>query len=238
MQNNLIAPFALHPNIKCHLLRIGSEKTSVILIDNFLADISVIQEHARKAQFQQEKNTYYPGVRAMLKDSYVDFILTHLSSIITKTYRLEPVKAIAADNCYFSLVNQPPINLTKHQCIPHFDALNKRQFAIMHYINLGEFGGTGFYRHVPTGFENIDKDNLTKYCITREEHELKYGLPYQAYINGSTEEFTLLGKITYKQNRLVIYPGTLLHSGLIKPSDLSKNSETGRLTANIFAEFK
>lgn len=45
-----------------------------------------------------------------------------------------------------------------------------------------------------------------------------------------------MGKIDYRPNRLLIYPGTLLHSGLIDAgTDLDTSPLSGRLTVNIFA---
>ena len=109
----------------------------------------------------------------------------------------------------------------------------------MHYLNPGQFGGTGFYRHKTSGFENIEQANFPAYQLARTAFEVQHGQPEKAYITQSTDEYELLGKIAYKQNRLLVYPGTLLHSGLIKvPDDLSDNPDSGRLTANIFVEFK
>ncbi|MGY0650046.1 MAG: DUF6445 family protein, partial [Paraglaciecola chathamensis] len=63
--------------------------------------------------------------------------------------------------------------------------------------------------------------------------------PKMRYITESTEQFTLYDQVDYRPNRLVIYPGNLLHSGLIIPDrDISADPTEGRLTANIFIEFK
>ncbi|MCU4675892.1 DUF6445 family protein [Catenovulum sp. 2E275] len=237
-QTDSIINFSLHPAIKWHVLQIGVEKTPVILVDNFLADINMLRQFALTADFQQEKITYYPGVRAPLVNAYIDFVLNQLAPVISKIYQLKPINMLAADQGFYSLVNKKAKNLNKHQCIPHFDSLNKRQFAIMHYLNSGEFGGTGFYRHLPTGFEHIEQDNLALYQMARTQFEYEHGQPDKTYINQSTDEFKLLGKIAYKLNRLVVYPGTLLHSGLIQQADLSSDPNKGRLTANIFAEVK
>ena len=48
----------------------------------------------------------------------------------------------------------------------------------------------------------------------------------------------LYHRIDYRPNRLVVYPGCLLHSGLVNPViDVDSNPRTGRLTANIFVDF-
>jgi len=68
-----------------------------------------------------------------------------------------------------------------------------------------------------------------------EEH----GPPPQKYIDGSNNHYELYERIEYKPNRLVVYPGSLLHSGLVDPAiDINPNPRTGRLTANIFVDFK
>jgi hypothetical protein len=55
----------------------------------------------------------------------------------------------------------------------------------------------------------------------------------------SDAHFTLYHAVDYRANRLVIYPGSLLHSGLIDPAhDIDDDPETGRLTANIFVDFE
>ena len=66
-----------------------------------------------------------------------------------------------------------------------------------------------------------------------------HGEPAQRYIDGSTDHFELYSHIEYKPNRLVAYPGCLLHSGLVNPKhDINPDPRTGRLTANIFVDFK
>ena len=48
----------------------------------------------------------------------------------------------------------------------------------------------------------------------------------------------LIGEVEYRPNRMVIYPGNLLHSGLIQPDrDINDDPASGRLTANLFLYF-
>ena len=230
--------YQLNPQAKWHLIRIGHEKTPVILVDNFLADLAHMQTIAAQANFIQEQQTYYPGVRAALPDEYVAFVLSQLKPVICKYYAIEQNRPVKSDSCYFSLVAKPSQQLTPEQCIPHFDALNPKQFAIMHYLNSGEYSGTGFFRHKPTGYENIHQQNIQHYQAVQQDQAVAWGRAEKQYINSSTDEYELLGSIAYKSNRLVVYPGTLLHSGLIdETKDLSTDPKSGRLTANIFAAF-
>jgi hypothetical protein len=57
-------------------------------------------------------------------------------------------------------------------------------------------------------------------------------------VKGSNDEYELYHRIEYRPNRLVVYPGCLLHSGLVNPAvDINPDPRTGRLTANIFVDF-
>ena len=65
-----------------------------------------------------------------------------------------------------------------------------------------------------------------------------HGLPPAKYIDASTDHYEIIHEIEYRPNRLVMYPGNLLHSGLVKPErDLGWDPATGRLTANLFIDF-
>ena len=84
--------------------------------------------------------------------------------------------------------------------------------------------------------ENITPERWPVFEQSRQEYSSNGNPRAQAYFYGSNEEYTLMGKIDYKPNRLVIYPGTLLHSGLIDSSQtLSDSPVDGRLTVNVFA---
>ena len=55
------------------------------------------------------------------------------------------------------------------------------------------------------------------------------------YITGSNELFEQIGAVEAVPDRLIIYQGSLLHSGIIPPAmKLSDDPREGRLTANIF----
>jgi len=65
-----------------------------------------------------------------------------------------------------------------------------------------------------------------------------HGLPAAQYITSSTDHYELIDEIEYAANRMVIYPGNLLHSGLISPErDINPDPSRGRLTANLFIDF-
>jgi hypothetical protein len=124
--------------------------------------------------------------------------------------------------------------------MPHFDSTKPHYFAVMHYLNPGPFGGTSFYRHRPTQFENITASRQDRFIHAAQVYLASHGgKPPRKYVNGSDGHFELLESVPYQQNRLLIYPGTQLHSGNIDPSrDIDSDPRTGRLTANLFISFE
>jgi Family of unknown function (DUF6445) len=59
--------------------------------------------------------------------------------------------------------------------------------------------------------------------------------PESGYIQGSDQFFEQIGAVNAVPDRMIIYQGSLLHSGIIPPDmPLSGDPRHGRLTANIF----
>ena len=55
------------------------------------------------------------------------------------------------------------------------------------------------------------------------------------YIHGSNQHYEQIGQIEGVRDRLAIYRGAMLHSGIIPPDmTFSNDPRAGRLTANIF----
>jgi hypothetical protein len=55
------------------------------------------------------------------------------------------------------------------------------------------------------------------------------------YIHGSDQFFDQIGAVEAVPDRLIIYQGSLLHSGIIPPGmPFSSDPKVGRLTANLF----
>ncbi len=227
---------ALNSQARWHVLKIGNEKTRVLLVDDVFADIDAIHTLACKQVFEAEASTYYPGVRARCPAALRDALLTMSSGIIRQAYRLKDTERLADQGSWLSIACTQPDKLKPLQCVPHFDSQRHTDFAIMLYSSKGHFQGTGFYRHNPTGFENITPERWPAFEQSRRKNTPHGKSHSQEYFHGSDEQYTLMGKIDYKPNRLVIYPGTLLHSGLINSSKtLSDSPVDGRLTVNVFA---
>ncbi|QJR81362.1 hypothetical protein CA267_011525 [Alteromonas pelagimontana] len=217
-----------------HVMKIGQERTRVILVDDFLTDLTALQHEAYTAQYDGEGGTYYPGIRAAMPTETTKAIMQACAGAISQTYQRPPTSHYHVYNGFYSVATTAPAALTPLQRIPHFDSVKDGDFAVMLYVNTGEFSGTGFYRH-SSGFENISEARWPHFREARKQDATQAGEAKTGYFTGSDNAYTLMGSIAYRANRLVIYPASLLHSGLVKGrGDLAASPSSGRLTANLF----
>ncbi|XPF95504.1 DUF6445 family protein [Colwellia sp. RE-S-Sl-9] len=222
---------------------IGDENTPIFILDDILLDTSAAIIEAQSANYIQQKNvdgTYYPGVRADVGGDYGMTILKAIQSIFYSFYQVPKNLTLIPKSGQYSLLTQSERELDLLQCLPHYDNKNQYSFAVLHYLNPGEFGGTGFYRHRPTGYENITQRRKSSYISAAQKYIDNNGLPTQKYFTHSDEHYELLKKVDYKANRLLIYPASVLHSIFIEnpEHDVNDDPATGRLTANFFIDFK
>jgi hypothetical protein len=218
---------------------VGNERTPVIVIDRPIVEAEpLIRAAAQHAGFHLDRRFAYPGLRAQLPDDYVDTMLPGLVSLLREVYEIPAEYEDRLIHRVFSLITTPPEDLAVLQRVPHFDTLNTHYFATVHYLDPGMHAGTGIFRHKPTGFERISDARYQTYVQAAESHMKTHGLPAAEYIRSSTDHYELIEEIEYEANRMVIYPGNLLHSGLIRPErDINPDPSRGRLTANLFIDF-
>lgn len=235
--------FSLHPNIQHTIYKVGREQTPIFVIDNFLQNCSVAIQEATNLAYSSDKQkvgAYYPGIRAPVGADYGMAVLRHCQGIFYRFFNVPQSLGLYPLNGSYSLLTTPAHKLSPLQCIPHYDNNHPFSFAMLHYLNKGEFGGTGFYRHKPTEFENITQTRKTAYLRSAKQFLDKHGEPQPSYMTETNEHFDLMLKIDYKPNRLVMYPASLLHSAYVaNPQvDVNPDPKTGRLSANFFVEFR
>ena len=237
-KNCQTSPFALAACAQVKAFQTGNAKTPVLVVDDLMDDIENTRNYAiHQADFEKEIHSYYPGVRALLPKAYIDSVLNYLVPQIQYYYGIDRKYNVRIRAAFFSMVSKPEEDLDVQQCIPHYDNTLINSFAIMHYLNPGEFGGTGYFRHKPTGIELVTNANQHTLQDSVNAFFRNHGAPDKKYIRDSNEQYTLMYSIPYRQNRLLVYPSGLLHSGLIKSDrDIGDNPATARLSANIFVE--
>jgi hypothetical protein len=224
--------------VKPELRRVGDCATSVVVIDEFSGEVAeLINIAAALAPFPYHRENYYPGLRRIITEAdtaantYVERSLTDAAQFIAGAYDVAGFDLLEAS---FSMVTTDPAKLTPAQRAPHFDTTDPKQFAVLHYLNVPADSGTAFFRHRATGVERVTDDNINAFVPTaRKEAAL---LPADSgYIVGNNEYFERVEAIEAVPDRLIIYPGSLLHSGIIPAGmNFSHDPRQGRLSANFF----
>ncbi len=230
---------ALNPDCRKDVRIVGDEETPVVVLDDALVSVDELRDYAcREVDFGPDGQFAYPGIRAELPDTYVEALAPPLAALLAQLFNVPRGLRYQLIHRVFSLITTKPEDLSVLQRIPHTDTQHAYYFATVHYLAPGPHAGTGFFRHRPTGFERISE---ARYPSLREKgmhHMQTRGMPDPKYINASDDHFELIAEVEHRPNRLVAYPGNLLHSGLIRPDiDINPDPLAGRLTANLFFYF-
>lgn len=230
---------AVNRNASMSVREVGRERTPVIVIDDFAESTDRLVEGACAGiDYGPDVTSLYPGLRARLPRGYVMEVLNRLFALFVQVYRVPADLGMKPVHAVYSLISTPEAQLEPRQCAPHFDSVRPYYLAVLHYLNPGSFCDTGLFRHRETGLERVSPQTVDDYIRAREAWIERHGPPPRAYVKGSDAQFELYERIEYRPNRLVVYPGSLLHSGLVDPAvDVDPDPRTGRLTANIFVDF-
>jgi hypothetical protein len=224
--------------VKPQLLRFGESQSPVVVIDDFSGDAEAVAEIAEAlSPFPAIDVNYYPGVRRLITradtdaDAYVERSCRDAAQFIAGAFDIDSFDLIEAS---FSIVSLQPHELRPVQRSPHFDSPDSKYYALLHYLRVPPGTGTAFYRQRSTGIERVTEQNLAIFVRTAEAIEAL--LPKDSgYIQGSNEHYEQIGAVEAVPDRMIIYHGSLLHSGIIPPEmPLSADPSEGRLTANIF----
>jgi hypothetical protein len=224
--------------VRPELRRFGHSQSPVVVIDEFSGDAEAVATMADAlGPFSNVRSGYYPGVRRFIThqdrdaDQYVDRTCREAAKFIAGAFEVGEFSLLEAS---FSMVTAAPSELLPPQRAPHFDSPDQSYLALLHYLRVPPDSGTAFYRQRSTGIERVTERNLGQFvgAATRESAQLSDDA---GYIQGSDEFYEQIGAVEAVPDRLLIYQGSLLHSGII-PRDmpLSPDPRVGRLTANLF----
>jgi hypothetical protein len=223
--------------VRPELRRVGNCQAPVVVIDDFSGAAESLISVAEELAPYGEAGNYYPGLRRVITEDdvaaneYVDRTCKDAAQFVAGAFDVESFSLAEAS---FSMVTADPSDLDLPQRSPHFDSTNQKYFALLHYLRVPSGTGTAFYRQRTTGIERVTETNVSTFVRTAEAEAAR--LPADSgYINGSNEFFEQIGVIEAVPDRLIIYQGSLLHSGIIPASmNLSPDPRVGRLTANFF----
>jgi len=220
------------PDASITVERLGREGEPLVIIDNFTGQPERLRAMGLAAQYHPA-GVDYPGRRALADPSYLSLRRELMMQVMGRVFGL--TRNITCEVAAFSLVTLPPEKLSPRQRIPHHDHSDAGRIAIMHYLDGPESGGTAFYRHRRTGFEAITPEREGAYAAALAEDEREYGPPPMGYPLGDSAAFEQIGAVEARPDRMALYRGRQLHSGIIPdPAALSDDPAQGRLTLNMF----
>ena len=223
--------------MKPALHHIGREQAPVVVIDGFSGRLEGILGLADDlAPYPEIRGSYYPGVRRVITaadaaNAYVEQACRDAGQFIAGAFDIDSFRLLEAS---FSMVTLDPAQLSLPQRAPHFDSPDAKHLAMLHYLRVPAGTGTAFYRQRATGIERVTERNISQF-VTAAERDAARLNPASGYINASDEFYEQIAAFEAVPDRLLIYQGGLLHSGIIPPAmDFSADPKLGRLTANFF----
>lgn len=224
--------------VRVELRRFGVGQAPVVVIDGFSGNPERVCNIAEAlAPFPAQHASFYPGVRRNIvpadadADHYVTESCQRAAQFIAGAFDIDSFELVEAS---FSMVTTLPSNLLPVQRAPHFDSTDPNHIALLHFLRVPEWSGTAFFRHRITEIEKVTEANVARFVAVAAAQAA--GLrPGTGYIQGSDEHFEQIGLVEAVADRMLIYQGSLLHSGLIPPDmPFTSDPRAGRLTANIF----
>lgn len=213
---------------------IGHEREPLVIIETFCDAPEALMAAAEACAFGPA-GPHYPGIRAPANPAYLTRRMSLLQQVLRDVFGFRDGASLV--ECNFSLVTQAPETLRPIQRLPHFDSTDPGRIALLHYLCGPEMGGTAFYRHRATGYESLCEERLASYAPALEAEARAGGLPQAGYIAGETALFAETARVNAAFNRMAIYRGRLLHSGVIPEGfAFSPLPRDGRLTVNTFLQ--
>ena len=224
--------------MKPQLLRVGESQSPIVIVDGFSGVVARVAALADElAPFPPIQGNYFPGVRRVITQAdpkaygYVHEACRQAAPFIGGAF---DVKGFDLAEASFSIVTRPPNELQTQQRQPHFDSPDQNVLALLHYLRVPSGSGTAFYRHKATGVERVTEANVDRFVTTARAEGAR--LPKDSgYMHGTDDFYEQIGVVEAVPDRMIIYHGSLLHSGVIPPDMVfSDDPRHGRLTANFF----
>lgn len=220
--------------MKPELHRFGHSRQPVVTVDGITGDpAAAVATAAALAPFPVSR-TYYPGLRRIVTEvdaqayAYACRLLETAAPFIGGAFDADSFDLVEAS---FSIVTAAPDALVPAQRAPHFDSADPNDIALIHYLADTPDSGTAFYRQRSTGIELVDDANRDAFVAAARVESTDLA----GYTNASNAHFDQIGRIDAVPDRLVIYRGAMLHSGIIPGTmKFSADPRQGRLTANLF----
>ena len=224
-------------NMEYECLKMGADQQELMRVDSYIQGADALRKEAIAGNNFAVADSFYPGVRMAISDAYILALVRNFQAVIRDFFKLD-LRTIKSAASKYSIVTSKPEELKLMQRIPHFDAPSRNSLAVIHYLCDAPDSGTAFYNHGETGYDYIDRSRLGKYeqsIVKRFQDPLRQP---SGYVCGDTQDYSEIASFGAVHNRLLMYRGSSLHSGIIRPDyNFDPSPETGRLTITSFIEF-
>lgn len=225
-----------NPNPRIETIPIAGHHACYV-VDDALTDPQALVDHAlaHRTQFAVPDHNAYPGPELRMADAFS----AGLDAFFT-TYLRRAFDARRTERMYsrLAITALPPERLRPRQTLCHIDRmdLERGQCAVAVVLYLfrdPRLGGTSFY--LPKRpLEQTVKLIADSIALDGETFRARYGLG-GGYMTASNDWFEKALTVPARYNRMIVYSGTVFHSGEIAhPELLSDDPATGRLTLNGF----
>ncbi len=217
--------------------RIPLGPSMVCVIDDALLEPErwVDQAEARIDAFAEAPYNAFPGIEMRLPPRLSGEVAEYFDRHLRGEFG---VRRTLRHHAKLAMVTRSEAELEPLQTIPHIDQLSVAAgecviASVLYLFADDGLGGTSFF--IP----RVGQDRLAELTGAASELDAptftsRYGTR-RGYCAGSTEWFERVLTVPPRWNRLIVYSGTVFHSGDIPhPQRLGADPRTGRLTLNAF----
>jgi len=225
---------AINKSCQTDILEIDGLKFAVA--DNFLNDPDSFRQYAKALSgtpgMRLDNNLGYVLQPAMDEfDARYPGFRRDLMNFVIRTVGASAKNAYGLDDSYTSLgiYKGPQFNCVYKLPFlgPHVDPGHISSFI---YLNTSEncSGGTGIYRHVPSGKMRLVQQDISVAHLEKE--------PLTKSLNYSAGEWELLHKFEMRYNRIVAFTSSVIHKIFLEPEGhpYREDIDNVRLSLNSF----
>jgi hypothetical protein len=201
--------FAFNECATVTVTRVGRSEIPVSRITHVFRNPEAVAALGYAQSYTRDDGNFYPGMRVPTPSEFSIAFRAWLGRALQREF--------PRDLSYFSVVTTASEDLLPIQRIPHYDSTDPTLCAVVIYLCDSRFGGTSFYRHRKTGYEEITEDRRRNYQLALDNELRLYGPPKREYVNGNTPLFERIFSNPLEFNSAIVYAGRMLHAGNIPP---------------------
>jgi hypothetical protein len=201
--------FAFNECANVKVTRVGRSEIPVSRITHVFRNPEAVAALGYAQSYNPDDGNFYPGMRVPTPSEFSIAFRAWLGRALQREF--------PRDLSYFSVVTTASEDLLPIQRIPHYDSTDPALWAAVIYLCDSRFGGTSFYRHRKTGYEEITEDHRRNYQLALDNELRLYGPPKREYANADTPLFERIFCNPLQFNSAIVYPGRMLHAGDMPP---------------------